>query len=74
MTEHALNHRFRRVRAQASIISEARARSLDIKELSTDENILPATQGAIDKNSTAFPLAPALMSLHTYLTTHVAPY
>lgn len=54
MTEHALNHRFRRVRAQASIISEARARGLDIKELSTDENILPATQGAIDKNSTAF--------------------
>ncbi|KAJ3458570.1 hypothetical protein MRS44_012679 [Fusarium solani] len=53
MTEHALNHRFRRVRAQASIISEARARSLDIKELSTDENILPATQGAIDKNNIA---------------------
>ncbi|KAI8657443.1 hypothetical protein NCS57_01122400 [Fusarium keratoplasticum] len=53
MTEHALNHRFRRVRAQASIISEARARNLDIKELSTDENILPATQGAIDKNNIA---------------------
>ncbi|RSL53062.1 hypothetical protein CEP54_010592 [Fusarium duplospermum] len=53
MTEHALNHRFRRVRAQASIISEARARKLDIKELSTDENILPATQGAIDKNNIA---------------------
>ncbi|RSM10977.1 hypothetical protein CEP52_003229 [Fusarium oligoseptatum] len=53
MTEHALNHRFRRVRAQASIISEARARKLDIKELSTDENILPSTQGAIDKNNIA---------------------
>ncbi|KAL2676761.1 hypothetical protein Neosp_010526 [[Neocosmospora] mangrovei] len=53
MTEHALNHRFRRVRAQASIISEGRARGLDIKELSTDENILPATQGAIDKNNIA---------------------
>ncbi|RTE70597.1 hypothetical protein BHE90_015000 [Fusarium euwallaceae] len=53
MTEHALNHRFRRVRAQASIISEARARELDIKELSTDENILPSTQGAIDKKNIA---------------------
>ncbi|KAJ4310416.1 hypothetical protein N0V84_010981 [Fusarium piperis] len=53
MTEHALNHRFRRVRAQASIITEARTRRLDIKELSTDENILPATQGAIDKNNIA---------------------
>ncbi|EEU44285.1 uncharacterized protein NECHADRAFT_84664 [Fusarium vanettenii 77-13-4] len=74
MTEHALNHRFRRVRAQASIISEGRARGLDIKELSTDENILPATQGAIDKNSTAFPLAPALMSLHSYLIAHIAKY
>lgn len=67
MTEHALNHRFRRVRAQASIISEARARSLDIKELSTDENILPATQGAIDKNSTA---CPALMS-YTHISSLV---
>lgn len=66
MTEHALNHRFRRVRAQASIISEARARRLDIKELSTDENILPATQGGIDKNSTAFS-SPALHIPRSYL-------
>ncbi|KAM0435162.1 hypothetical protein ACHAPT_003252 [Fusarium lateritium] len=53
MTENALNHRFRRMRAQASLITEARARELDMKELSTDESILPAIQGAIDKNNIA---------------------
>ncbi|KAJ3505684.1 hypothetical protein NM208_g16165 [Fusarium decemcellulare] len=52
MTEHALNHRFRRVRAAAQIIPLAREQGLDVKDLSTDENILPATQGGIDKNST----------------------
>ncbi|KAF4970666.1 hypothetical protein FZEAL_9991 [Fusarium zealandicum] len=53
MTEHALNHRFRRVRAQANIVSVAREQGLDMKDLSTDENILPSTQGAIDKNNIA---------------------
>ncbi|KAF4465216.1 hypothetical protein FALBO_7944 [Fusarium albosuccineum] len=53
MTEHALNHRFRRVRAAAQIIPLAREQGLDVKDLSTDENILPATQGGIDKNNIA---------------------
>lgn len=53
MTDHALNHRFRKVRATVNIINDARAQGLDIKDLTTDENLLPSTQAAIDKNSTA---------------------
>jgi hypothetical protein len=52
MTDHALNHRFRKVRATVSIIHAAREQGLDVKDLTTDENLLPTTQGAIDKNST----------------------
>lgn len=51
MTEHALNHRFRKVRASVEIIHTARAQGRDMKGLSTDENLLPSTQAAIDKNS-----------------------
>ncbi|KAF4336187.1 hypothetical protein FBEOM_9949 [Fusarium beomiforme] len=53
MTDHALNHRFRKVRATVSIIHEAREQGLDVKDLTTDENLLPNTQGAIDKNNIA---------------------
>lgn len=51
MTEHALNHRFRKVRASVEIIHTARAQGRDMKGLTTDENLLPSTQAAIDKNS-----------------------
>ncbi|KAH7188616.1 uncharacterized protein B0J16DRAFT_97879 [Fusarium flagelliforme] len=53
MTEHALNHRFRKVRASVEIIHTARAQGRDMKGLSTDENLLPSTQAAIDKNNIA---------------------
>ncbi|RGP73776.1 hypothetical protein FLONG3_6197 [Fusarium longipes] len=53
MTDHALNHRFRKVRASTNIISIARAQGFDIKDLTTDENLLPSTQQAIDKNNIA---------------------
>ncbi|KAF7534526.1 hypothetical protein G7Z17_g13350 [Cylindrodendrum hubeiense] len=53
MTDHALNHRFRRLRAQAVIIREGRAQGLDMKDLSTDDNFLPKTQENIDKNNIA---------------------
>lgn len=52
MTEHALQHRFRRLRAQSSIIREARAQNLDMKKMERDENNLPATIDSIDKKST----------------------
>lgn len=51
MTDHALNHRFRKVRAATNIISIARAQGYDMKDMSTDENLLPSTQQGIDKNS-----------------------
>ena len=56
MTEHALNHRFRRVRAQAVVINEARQHGFDIKNLATDEKHLPATQESVDKDSMTAPL------------------
>ncbi|WXC62635.1 hypothetical protein SNK03_008470 [Fusarium graminearum] len=53
MTDHALNHRFRKVRAATNIISIARAQGYDMKDMSTDENLLPSTQQGIDKNNIA---------------------
>ncbi|KAI5461198.1 hypothetical protein BGZ63DRAFT_404092 [Mariannaea sp. PMI_226] len=53
MTDHALNHRFRRLRAQAVIIQAGREYGLDMKDLSTDDNALPKTQDAIDKHNIA---------------------
>ncbi|KAJ6781105.1 hypothetical protein PWT90_00686 [Aphanocladium album] len=52
MTDNALNHRFRLIRAQSEIITVARGANLDMKYLSVDESALPKTVGAIDKNST----------------------
>ncbi|KAF4449985.1 hypothetical protein F53441_6833 [Fusarium austroafricanum] len=48
--DHALNHRFRKVRATVNIIHKAREQGFDVKDLTTDENLLPSTQGAIDNN------------------------
>ncbi|KOS19767.1 hypothetical protein ESCO_000575 [Escovopsis weberi] len=53
MTEHALNHRFRRLRAQAVIIREGRKTGLDIKDMIADGDKLPSTQDAIDKHDIA---------------------
>ncbi|RCI08617.1 hypothetical protein L249_4865 [Ophiocordyceps polyrhachis-furcata BCC 54312] len=52
ISEHAVNHRFRPIRAQAAIIREARAQGLDIKDLLSQDE-LPATQEAIDKQNIA---------------------
>jgi hypothetical protein len=50
MTKDALNHRFRRLRAEALIITEARQQGLDMKNLDTGDS-LPAAQRDIDKAS-----------------------
>ncbi|KAJ4141269.1 hypothetical protein NW768_000479 [Fusarium equiseti] len=42
-----------KVRASVEIIHTARAQGRDMKGLSTDENLLPSTQAAIDKNNIA---------------------
>ncbi len=52
MTEHALNHRFRYIRAHSEVIIEGRKANLDVKNLTTDESSLPKTVGGVDKNST----------------------
>ncbi|KAM3509944.1 hypothetical protein MY10362_000287 [Beauveria mimosiformis] len=53
MTEHALNHRFRHIRAQTEVILEGRKVNLDVKNLTTDESSLPKTVGAVDKKNIA---------------------
>ncbi|KAH7166169.1 hypothetical protein EDB81DRAFT_878519 [Dactylonectria macrodidyma] len=53
MTDHALNHRFRRLRAQAIVIKLGRAQKLDMKDLSTDDNFLPKTQETVERNNIA---------------------
>lgn len=50
MTEHALNHRFRRLRAQCVIVREGRRQGFDMKDMRQDGD-LPATQEAVAKNS-----------------------
>ena len=55
MSENALNHRFRRLRAQAVLIREAAKQKLDMKNLDPDENNLPGTQGEIDLPRTTTP-------------------
>ncbi|PHH63459.1 hypothetical protein CDD81_5838 [Ophiocordyceps australis] len=52
MTEHALNHRFRRLRTQAAIIRAARGTTLDMKDLAVSDD-LPCTIEAIEKNNIA---------------------
>ncbi|KAJ3495846.1 hypothetical protein NLG97_g3090 [Lecanicillium saksenae] len=49
MTEHALNHRFRHIRAQIEIIWAGRDAKLDMKHLIVDESVLPKTVAAVDK-------------------------
>ncbi|PNY26084.1 Uncharacterized protein TCAP_03981 [Tolypocladium capitatum] len=52
MTEHALNHRFRRLRVQAVIIRGARSEGRDMKDMLTSED-LPTTQEAVDRKNIA---------------------
>ncbi|KAL7931116.1 hypothetical protein V8C35DRAFT_310396 [Trichoderma chlorosporum] len=52
MTEHALNHRFRRLRAQSVIIRQGRDQGFDIKYMRQDAD-LPATKEAVEKNNIA---------------------
>ncbi|KAL6891018.1 hypothetical protein HDV57DRAFT_513488 [Trichoderma longibrachiatum] len=52
MSEHALNHRFRRLRAQAVIIREGRKEGFDMKDIIPDGD-LPVTQEAVEKNNIA---------------------
>ncbi|KAM3428619.1 hypothetical protein MY4824_008714 [Beauveria thailandica] len=52
MTGHALNHRFRHIRAQTEVILKGCKANLDVKNLTTDKSCLPKTIGAVDKKST----------------------
>lgn len=56
MTEHALNHRFRRLRAQSVIIREGRNQGFDPKNICPDGD-LPTTQEAVEKKSMLWSLA-----------------
>ncbi len=51
MSEHALNHRFRRLRAQAHIIRLARPQGMDMKDMMNVDD-LPTTKEAVDAKST----------------------
>lgn len=53
MTEHALNHRFRRLKAQVVIVREGRSKGLDPKNIFDGE--LPATIDAVDTKSMPSP-------------------
>lgn len=66
MTEHALNHRFRKVRASTQLIHIARAQGFDMKDLTADENLLPSTQQAIDKKSRLSNFAVSSRATNTY--------
>ncbi|KAH0493830.1 hypothetical protein TgHK011_000478 [Trichoderma gracile] len=52
MSEHALNHRFRRLRAQAVIVREGRKAGFDMKDMIPDGD-LPVTQEAVEKKNIA---------------------
>ncbi|KHN94606.1 uncharacterized protein MAM_07512 [Metarhizium album ARSEF 1941] len=52
MTEHALNHRFRRLKTQALIIRQGRTHGFDMKHLVVEDN-MPAAQDAVDKKNIA---------------------
>lgn len=62
MSEHALNHRFRRLRAQAVIIREGRKEGFDMKDIIPDGD-LPVTQEAVEKNSMPLNLELLLLAL-----------
>ncbi|KAG6012286.1 hypothetical protein E4U54_007627 [Claviceps lovelessii] len=53
MSEHALNHRFRKIRAQSLVIKLGRERGFDMRDLCVDENKLPSTQERVDQKNIA---------------------
>ncbi|KAG5916727.1 hypothetical protein E4U42_007527 [Claviceps africana] len=53
MSEHALNHRFRKIRAQSLIIKLGREVGFDMRHLCVDENKLPSTKEAVDQKNIA---------------------
>ncbi|KAG6000805.1 hypothetical protein E4U21_005003 [Claviceps maximensis] len=53
MSEHALNHRFRKIRAQSLVIKLGRERGFDMRDLCADETQLPLTQEAVDQKNIA---------------------
>lgn len=57
LTENALNHRFRRLKALNVIIREAREQKLDLVNLTCEENKLPNAQDKVDVKSTSFLLS-----------------
>lgn len=64
MTADALNHRFRRIRAEATIIKAARQQDLDMKNLKLGDE-LPTVQGAVDMDSTSVHSPIPVMHSHT---------
>ncbi|RDA94407.1 hypothetical protein CP533_2229 [Ophiocordyceps camponoti-saundersi (nom. inval.)] len=52
VSENAINHRFRPIRAQASIVRQARGQGIDIKDMLSQEQ-LPTTLDAIDEKNIA---------------------
>ncbi|KAG6236850.1 hypothetical protein E4U25_003274 [Claviceps purpurea] len=53
MSEHALNHRFRKIRAQSLVIKTGRERGFDMRDLCVDDNELPSTKEGVDKKNIA---------------------
>jgi hypothetical protein len=51
MSEHALNHRFRHLNAEALIIQKGREQGFDMKNLGFEAQ-LPGTKNAVDTNGT----------------------
>lgn len=69
MTEHALNHRFRRLRAQAIIVREGRQQGFDMRDMFVEEGSLPTTQESVDKQSMLDPLAIILPVCSSFIST-----
>lgn len=63
MTESALNHRFRPLRAEVIIIAEGRKRGLDMKDLKVGDDVLPKKQSDVDKKSTLPSFSSMIVSL-----------
>ena len=64
MKDFALNHRFRRYRAQSVIIREARKQGFDMKNMGLPDD-LPDAQERVDKTSTPSYLHYFILALHS---------
>lgn len=72
MTEHALNHRFRRLRAQVVIVREGRGKGLDPKNICADAD-LPGTIDTVDTKSMPSPELPTLDPAQLLLPSRALP-